>query len=130
MGNFSERLDLKHDLMIVPRVLRHKRSYENFVTSDEKVKLPPAYPKEIWNATLGRSTLFPYLFTSATQHGLLPPVIVSVAFGFVSGAIANFLFLRIMWETYQQDHEAFERDLPWTGEGGSMANVGKFVFCC
>jgi len=52
---------------------------------------------------------------------------MSVAFGFVSGAMANLLYLQIQWETYQQDHEKFEQNLPWMGAGGTMASVGEFV---
>jgi len=69
MGNFNERLTIKHDLMSVPTVLRHVRSYENFVTCDDRVKLPPAYPSERWAANLTRFTLFPYLLSSASRHG-------------------------------------------------------------
>ena len=130
MGNFNERLNIKQDIMSVPRVLRHLRSYENFVTFDDRVKLPPEYPKERWTANLQRSTLFPYLLSSASKNGLLPPVIESVALGFLSGAIANFLYLQVMWETYRQDHGKFEQDLPWTGEGGTMAGIGKFFTFC
>ena len=107
-GNYGKRVEFVRQLYAVPNALSHRRTFEAFKKSnvDDGMKLPPQFGPIRWNASLDRSTLFPYLFFSEGD-GLKPVLLRALALGLFSGAVSTFLYMLVMWETYRTDHISY-----------------------
>jgi hypothetical protein len=123
--NGKQRLAVLDDIHAVPRALTYKRTYDNFIkaSTDADIIFPPKFGDERWIADLKRGSLYPYLFFSAGRTGLRSTLMMSVAFGLLSGSLASLFFLLVKWDTYKYDPTAFANNRPSTMEGNFMTTV-------
>ena len=130
-GNYGTRVEFVRQLYAVPKALTHKRTYENFIRSNVEagLKLPPQFGPVRWNASLDRSTLFPYLFFSEGD-GLKPVLLRALALGLFSGAGSTYIYMLIKWETYRMDPISYSQGTPaeFSGSYSQLTNeTGKKI---
>ena len=86
--------------------------------------MPPGHGAVRWAASMQRSTLYPYVFMSAGD-GLKPTFLRALALGLFSGALATYLYLCIMWETYRWDPVAYAQGNPASFAGSYMSLLNE-----